>query len=146
MLCHTADEAFRSLWKASESDDRCVRIEFIREFKVAASRRGRAFPRREAAKSALEKAKSDMGVENPLDAGIELPDPNRILADIDPVDLADLLGVSEVRLSPTAGDVRVLDLRDRPRCERSWKRDGTVKQRRDGGELSDRDAAVLGLA
>ncbi|MBX3384067.1 MAG: isoleucine--tRNA ligase [Phycisphaeraceae bacterium] len=148
VLCHTADEAFRSLWKASESDDRCVHtLEFIREFKAAASPAWAGIPAvREAAKSALEKAKSDMGVENPLDAGIELPDPNRILADIDPVDLADLLGVSEVRLSPTAGDVRVLDLRDRPRCERSWKRDGTVKKRRDGGELSDRDAAVLGLA
>jgi isoleucyl-tRNA synthetase len=39
----------------------------------------------------------------------------------------------------------VLDLRSEPRCERSWKRDGTVKPRSDGGMLSDRDAAALGL-
>ena len=35
---------------------------------------------------------------------------------------------------------------DQPRCERSWKRDGTVKQRSDGGMLSDRDAEALGLS
>jgi len=39
----------------------------------------------------------------------------------------------------------VHDLRDRPRCERSWKRDGTVRERSDGGMLSDRDARALGL-
>ncbi|MFM1868543.1 MAG: hypothetical protein RL591_1951, partial [Planctomycetota bacterium] len=32
------------------------------------------------------------------------------------------------------------------RCERSWKRDGTVRQRSDGGTLSDRDAEALGIA
>ena len=42
--------------------------------------------------------------------------------------------------------VRIVDLRDQPRCERSWKRDGTVRERSDGGMLSDRDAATLGLA
>jgi len=41
--------------------------------------------------------------------------------------------------------VSVQDLRDEPRCERSWKRDGTVRERSDGGLLSDRDAAALGL-
>ena len=39
----------------------------------------------------------------------------------------------------------VVDLRDQPRCERSWKRDGTVKARSDGGMLSDRDAGALGV-
>ena len=44
-----------------------------------------------------------------------------------------------------SGDIEVIDLSDEPRCERSWKRDGTVKQRSDGGMLSDRDAAALGV-
>jgi isoleucyl-tRNA synthetase len=148
ILCHTADEAYRSLWKAADTDERCVHTqEFIRRFDVQASPAWAGVPAvREAAKSALEQAKADMGVENPLDAGIELPASAAELAGLDAVDLADLLGVSEVKISPSAGQVRVIDLRDRPRCERSWKRDGTVKQRSDGGILSDRDAAVLGLA
>jgi isoleucyl-tRNA synthetase len=40
----------------------------------------------------------------------------------------------------------VIDLRDEPRCERSWKRDGTVRARSDGGMLSERDAVAVGLA
>jgi isoleucyl-tRNA synthetase len=44
----------------------------------------------------------------------------------------------------TAG--RVVDLRSEPQCERSWKRDGTVRQRSDGSRLSDRDAAAIGVA
>ena len=43
------------------------------------------------------------------------------------------------------GGLTVLDLRAEPRCERSWKRDGTVKQRSDGGMLSDRDAVAVGV-
>jgi isoleucyl-tRNA synthetase len=39
----------------------------------------------------------------------------------------------------------VIDLRGEPRCERSWKRDATVRLRGDGGWLSDRDAAAVGV-
>jgi isoleucyl-tRNA synthetase len=39
----------------------------------------------------------------------------------------------------------VRDLRSEPRCERSWKRDGTVRARSDGGMLSDRDALAVGV-
>jgi isoleucyl-tRNA synthetase len=42
--------------------------------------------------------------------------------------------------------VTVQDLRGEPRCERSWRRDATVKQRSDGGWLSDRDAEAVGIA
>ena len=35
---------------------------------------------------------------------------------------------------------------EEPRCERSWRRDGTVRQRSDGGWLSDRDAEAVGVA
>jgi isoleucyl-tRNA synthetase len=55
-----------------------------------------------------------------------------------------MLGVSRVKFA-AAGEVTVNDLREEPRCERSWKRDGTVKQRSDGGMLSDRDAQAVGV-
>jgi isoleucyl-tRNA synthetase len=62
-------------------------------------------------------------------------------------ELADLCGVSRFGLA--SGDepgVSVVDLREEPRCERSWKRDGTVRERSDGGMLSDRDAAAVGVS
>jgi len=97
---------------------------------------------------ALESAKAEMGIENSLDAGIELTDPDGVYTRFDAVDLADLFGVSRVAFASGDEPIRVIDLRDddvSPRCERSWKRDGTVRQRSDGGMLSDRDAAALGL-
>jgi isoleucyl-tRNA synthetase len=99
---------------------------------------------RDAGLMALEKAKAD-GIDNPLDAGLVFPDPDGVLAGFDAVDLADLCGVSRAAVDGSAGAVVVQDLRDEPRCERSRKRDGTVKERSDGGLLTDRDAAVVGV-
>jgi isoleucyl-tRNA synthetase len=100
---------------------------------------------REAGLLAMERGKAAVGVENPLDAGLVLPDPEGVLAGFDPTDLADLLGVSRVELDGSASEPRLLDLRGEPRCERSWKRDGTVRQRSDGGMLSERDAVAVGV-
>ena len=100
---------------------------------------------RAAATHAMEKAKAELGVENPLDMGLTIPDPDGVLAAFSPADIADLLGVSRVRVDAAAKAAAVQDLRSEPRCERSWKRDGTVKQRSDGGLLSDRDAAAIGV-
>jgi isoleucyl-tRNA synthetase len=146
IMPHTADEAYRALWKATD-DSRCVHFEeFIRSFGVKSSPNWpKALAARDAAKGAMERAKSQMGVENPLDAGVVLPDPDGTLASFDLVDLADLLGVSEVELDRSATEPRVVDLRSRPRCERSWRRDKTVRQRSDGGVLSDRDALAVGV-
>ncbi|MCC6320210.1 MAG: isoleucine--tRNA ligase [Phycisphaerales bacterium] len=148
LLPHTADEAYRSLGKSANDDaSRCVHTaEFIRSLGVTADP---AWPAAmaacaEATKS-LEKAKAELGVENRLDAGVVLPDPDGSLRRLDPTDLADTLGVSRVSFDPTAKEPRVTDLRDQPRCERSWKRDGTVKPRSDGGMLSDRDAQAVGV-
>jgi len=97
---------------------------------------------REDALKAMDEAKQ-RGIENPLDAEVVLPDPKAALAPF-AADLPDLLGVSRVKLTAD-GEISVNDLRGEPRCERSWKRDGTVKQRSDGGMLCDRCAEALGL-
>ena len=109
-----------------------------------------AFAVRERALKALEEAKA-AGIENPLDAGVsvgsgidaEIPGALVALAAVG-ADLADLCGVSRVSLGGS-GMVSITDLRNEPRCDRSWRRDGTVRQRSDGGMLSDRDAAAVGV-
>ena len=148
LLPHTADEAWRSLVKAQTDDPRTVHLQtFPEAIKVHADPRwAEVFAAKALAKIALDRAKAEIGVENPLDAGLVLPDASGDLAHFDLVDLADLMGVSEVTISKDATEVKVVDLRERPRCERSRKRDGTVKQRADGGMLSDRDAMAVGVA
>lgn len=142
ILPHTADEAWRALHGA---EARSVAFERHRplEYRADAGWDG-VFRAREAALKALEDAKG-AGIENPLDAGVVLPDP---MGELRPFqqELADLLGVSRVTLDPSAGAIRVQDLREEPRCERSRKRDGTVRLRADGGMLSDRDAAAVGTS
>jgi hypothetical protein len=51
-----------------------------------------------------------------------------------------------VKLDPAAKAVTVTDLREAPRCERSRRRDETVRPRADGVPLSDRDAEAVGAA
>lgn len=99
---------------------------------------------REDVHKALEEAKS-AGIENKLDAGVVVPDPTGALAAF-AADLPDLFGCSRVRLQTAGAAIAVEDLRAEPRCERSWRRDVTVRERSDGGWLSDRDAEAVGLA
>ncbi len=145
VLPHTADEAYRALHRSEEV---CVHTTtFIEKFGVKAEGGWpKVMEAREAALKALEEVRASGVIENPLDAGITLPDPDHELRDFDPCDLADLLGVSRVSLDPKADAPSVQDLRNEPRCERSWKRDTTVRVRSDGGMLSDRDAEAVGLA
>jgi len=140
-MCHTADEAFRAL----HGDDACVHTqEFTPTMDVRVSDDWpRVIAARDAALLAIER---NHDVENPLDAGVVAPDPDGVLATFDAVDLADLCGVSRFQIDPHEGSTVIHDLRDQPRCERSWKRDGTVRERSDGGMLTNRDAAALGLA
>lgn len=147
VMCHTADEAFRSLHGIDQQDaDSCVHLTgFPEQLRVEPDA---CWPKALAvlddAMRALESARADKGIDNPLDAGLVLPDAEGVLAKFQAVDLADYCGVSRVSLKDS-GDIEVLDLSDEPRCQRSWKRDGTVKLRSDGGMLSDRDAAALGV-
>lgn len=148
VLCHTADEAFRSLWCAEAGDDSCCvhTTEFISGVGVGGEEAWRGvMQRRDEVMVALEQAKKQRGIENPLDAGVALPDPDGLYARFAPEDLADLYGVSRVTIGPAQTAIEIIDLRGEPRCDRSWKRDGTVKPRSDGGVLSDRDAEAVGV-
>jgi isoleucyl-tRNA synthetase len=99
---------------------------------------------REAALKRLEEAKSE-GLDNPLDAGLVVPDPEGTFGRF-AEELADVCGVSRARMVSELGEVEIEDLRREPRCERSRKRDGTVRERSDGSLLSDRDAAAIDLS
>ncbi|MCW5755653.1 MAG: isoleucine--tRNA ligase [Phycisphaeraceae bacterium] len=154
ILPHTADEAYRALRRVPDED---VQASVHLEAALGATgvRADARWPRvmdmRDKALAAIEQArgpadKGGLGIDNPLDAGVSLPSSDGILDGFDPVDLADLLGVSLVSVSPGGAEVVVTDRRSEQRCERSWKRDGTVRPRSDGGLLSDRDAEALGLS
>jgi isoleucyl-tRNA synthetase len=140
IMPHTADEAYRALWR---DPSKTVHLEtfFGLEFEADADW-PKVLAARELAQKALEEAKA-RGIENPLDAEVVLPDPDGVLKKFN-TDLPDMLGVSRVKLV-ASGDVAINDLQNEPRCERSWKRDGTVKQRSDGGMLTDRDAEAVGV-
>lgn len=148
VMCHTADEAFRSLHKCEAGDpSRCVHLEtFPTPTGVRTDERWPAvMALREGALLAIEKSKAELGIENPLDAAVVLPDKDGISAAFDAADLADLLGVSQVSFDASVSTAKVVDVRSQARCERSWKRDGTVRKRSDGGMLSDRDALAVGV-
>ena len=131
---HTADEAWRSL----HGGEGCVHMDCHQAIDATADEHwsGVMALRVEVLK-ALEEAKG-RGIENSLDAGVVLPDPDGRLATFEP-DLADLFDVSRIRLDGGADSITIEDLRDKPACERSWRRDETVAQRDNGCMLSDRD-------
>ncbi len=153
IMPHTADEAYRALLQGgasgAEASDACVHLTgFAKPFGVKADGAwSKVMAARERAMGAVEAAKKTLGVENPLDMALTIPDESGELSRIDNTDLADLLGVSRVVIKPGAGEPTVTDLRSEPRCERSWKRDGTVKPRAGAGGalLSDRDAEAVGV-
>jgi isoleucyl-tRNA synthetase len=151
LLVHTADEAWLALRGEALESESCVHDQLLPEPGAPAEDPAWAevMVRRDQVLKALEERRAAGGLDNPLDAGIELGVPADVRARLLPFEpeLADLCGVSRFALVDAADEnVRVLDLAAEPRCERSWKRDGTVRQRSDGGWLSDRDAAALGLA
>ncbi len=146
LLPHTADEGYRSLWKEVDgATERCVHLTDFVEVATPIEPDS-AWPQvmevRSEALKALEDAKAQ-GIDNPLDAEIVVPDPDGVLKRFED-DLADMLGVSRVKFTDS-GEIAVNSLQDEPRCERSWKRDGTVKQRSDGAMLCDRCAEAVGV-
>ncbi|MFN0012421.1 MAG: isoleucine--tRNA ligase [Phycisphaerales bacterium] len=153
LLPHTADDVYRTLTKAGAEDASvCVHLlDFPTPTNVRADERwSTLMVQADRARKAMEVAKAMLAIDNPLDMQVVLPGSVGVeteLHQFDLADMADLLGVSRVSIDAAASEPRVLDLRSEPRCERSWKRDGTVKPRGPAGVmLSDRDAAAVGLA
>ena len=143
ILPHTADEAWRAL-VGEDAGSVHLRVAEPVESAPADAAWKMVFEARERVLKALETAKAE-GLDNRIDAGVVLGDPESVLAPF-AAELPDVFGVSRVELTGEAGETRIVDLRAEPRCERSWRRDATVKQRADGGWLSDRDAEAVGLA
>ena len=157
ILPHTADEAWSTLH--GDGVESVHLAMFPEPASVAVDRAwDQVIAWRDTALKAIENARAGSDIDNPLDCGVRVvltgkggDDGHEMLGRFDPVDLADLCSVSRVELVSQAGDdapkdaMEVLDLSEQPRCERCWKRDGTVKLRSDGGLLSDRDALALDL-
>ncbi|MEE9404583.1 MAG: isoleucine--tRNA ligase [Algisphaera sp.] len=143
IMPHTADEAWRTLHPNDENA--CVHlvgfadVSCMAEIPIDADWPA-VITRRESWMKLIEDFRKSNDIKNPLDIGLAV-DPAG-LGNFCPIDLADLCGISRVTLVAGATDAAV-DLRDEPACARSWKRDGTVKKRSDGGLLSDRDAMAL---
>jgi isoleucyl-tRNA synthetase len=151
ILCHTADEAYLALHGEPEDGDTTVHTQLLPEPEqpLAAEAWDEVMALRDRALKHLEDARAQRGLDNPLDAGIEAAVPSEAYRTYEPfaAELADLCGVSRFELDEDGEETIVVhDLSDEPRCERSWKRDGTVKQRSDGGWLSDRDAGAVGVS
>jgi isoleucyl-tRNA synthetase len=152
ILVHTAEEAWLALQREDfENSDLSVHLELLPEpFEYHCdSRWSDVMSFRDRVLKQLEAARTgELGLKNPLDAGIRARVSPGLFDALQPFkgDLVDLCGVSRLYLEPGSEErIEVLDLRDQPRCERSWKRDETVRRRSDGSWLSDRDAAVLSL-
>jgi isoleucyl-tRNA synthetase len=138
ILPHTADEA----WRVVHGEDACVHLEQLPDAPEIDSDIDwpKVINLRDQWLKAIEDKRQQSDIDNPLDMGVRAKAPQGI----DLTDLADLCGVSRFEAIDSDA-IEMVDLRDQPRCERSWKRDGTVKLRSDGGMLSDRDAAALDL-
>ncbi len=148
LMPHTADEAWRALTGDKEA---CVHLLPFQD--VGCMKQipmndgwGAVMTARDGWLKSIEEARQVKGIDNPLDCGVSVPQvKDADVSAFDMTDLADLCGVSRFALDASLDAPDIDDLRDEPRCERSWKRDGTVKTRSDGGMLSDRDAQALGL-
>jgi isoleucyl-tRNA synthetase len=149
ILVHTAEEAWLALLGTDMESAESIHLEALPE-----PIDWRADPAwadvmsfRQSVLKSLEEARSrENGIRNPLDCGVVASVPEKLEKKLHPFqeDLVDICGVSRLRFeSADSVKIRIEDLRDEPRCERSWKRDPTVKMRSDGGMLSDRDARVL---
>ena len=152
IIVHTAEEAWLRFQGLSEESEESVHLHLLPETFDFSADPGwsEAMALRAEALRALEEAKNPDGggLKNPLDAAVTARVSEQRLETLRPLEpeMADLCGVSRFQLQPAAAEgIEIQDLREDPRCERSWKRDGTVRQRSDGGWLSDRDAQVLGL-
>ena len=143
-LPHTSEEAFSALTGTTQS----IHLEDLPSFSFEADH---DFPdllkiRSEVLKK-LEESKQE-GIENPLDASVTLSQHLPILKKFRS-GLEDLFGVSQVHLltnleeSRRHAEIQIDNLKEHPRCERSWRRDSSVSLRDNGSWLSDRDYKAI---
>lgn len=152
ILVHTSEEAYQSLYSTSISEIK--KSVHIQEFPLIKSidydpNWEYAITLRSKALKALEDAKENKIINNPLDTGIRVSlesiEYEKVIAFEH--EMADLCGVSQFNIIKSDSfEIHVINLTNEPKCERSWKRDGTVSMRSDGGMLSERDAKALGVA
>ncbi len=146
VIPHTAEEAWLSLYGKDAPSVHLALFPEPMKLDVSPNWPG-VITLRDAMLKTIEEARSQQGIDNPLDIGLIWPaGTGKVLGEFDAVDLADLCGISRFELREGVDKPMVEDLRQQPRCERSWKRDGTVQLRSDGGMLSRRDALALGLS
>jgi isoleucyl-tRNA synthetase len=148
ILVHTADEAWLKLHGHGEDSGKSIHLVPLPEpLNVkSGSSWAAAMVLRDEALKALEEARTAGTITNPLDASIAaVIDPERFASVTACVaELADLCGVSRFSVSEgTDTTFEVKDLTEEPRCQRCWKRDGTVAERNGGFWLSERDADVV---
>ena len=146
IMPHTADEAFRSMLGDKVDDAQTVHTQTFLdlEFEIAESWMT-VMQIRDRALKALESAKAT-GLENPLDAGLIVPDAGGKLA-MFARDFADICGVSRARFDSAADEVVIEDLREAARCERCWRRPEDVTDREVGefaAALCERCAVAIG--
>ncbi len=140
---HTSEEAWQAL-HGTDSDS--VHLHLLPdppEYRIDDAWQ-HVFANRDNWLKSIEDARQQLGIDNPLDCALVLAADEQ-LARLDLIDLADLCGISQLELRDEFPQATIRDLRSEPRCDRSWKRDGTVKLRSDDGWLSDRDAAAVGI-
>ena len=146
-LPHTADEAYRALMAPDPDepapDQMSVHLRTFPAQPVVDADPGWAnvMSVRDAVRKALEEAKT-RGVENPLDAEVVLADPEGTHARF-AADLADLFGVSRVRLVAGGDAVTVNDLGSEPKCDRCWRRVESCATRAGSAMLCDRCADAV---
>lgn len=151
ILVHTAEEAWLALNDETMESSDSVHFQLLPEVPARLENEADWAPvmefRHKVLKALEEVRAGDGGLKNPLDAGVRAVVTADEAEALRPFreELADILGVSRMEVAVGGSPlVEIDDLRNEPRCERSWKRDLSVKARPDGGMLSDRDAQVIG--
>ena len=150
VLVHTADEAFLSLHNLQDNSEDSVHFTRLPDPKEM----GDLAPNedwddvlalRHEAMKCYEEEKGARDLGSPLDVELQVTVPKERFVKLQPYveELADLCGVSRFELKEGVESVIISDLREEPRCDRSWKRDGTVRERDNGFLLTDRDATVM---
>jgi isoleucyl-tRNA synthetase len=155
ILVHTADEAWCALYgKNPDETNESVHLQSYPSIESPQDIDTQAWTEvmalRSLALRTFEHTKAELDMTNPLDAGIEATLCQKLHQHIAPYvdELADLCGMSRFVVhaddhQDEGAHIIIVDLRGEPRCDRSWKRDGSVCEREGGHFLSERDHQVI---